>query len=504
MMTEAPTSHLAMTLRRTLAGLLAGAVLSLVALPAVPAWAASNAAHLDRQVLTAMNAGQSIHVIVVARGDLSLLQADLRRTGVKRTERVPIAHGFAAELTASLIRYFRNDPNVERIIYDAPVRLTDTPFNPAALATAYPSVIDAVPLWSNGLSPLTGKGIGVAVIDSGIASHPDLGSRVVAAQNFNVNVIGSDDVYGHGTAVAGIIAGDGTASAGQYIGVAPEANLINLRVNDGTGAAPTSAIMNAILWAVINKSSYNIRVINLSLQASVQESYHTSPIDAAVEYAWLKGLVVVVAAGNNGPNSALYAPANDPYVITVGATDDNGSATIADDTLAAFSSYGVTQDGFTKPDFVAPGKHIITTLASNSSFALNYPTFLVGTQYIQLGGTSIAAPSVAGVAALFIESKPGVRPGQLKGVLRATATALPFAGSGAGYPDAARAVAYVGLLGNADHGLDPNNYLKVLYMAANSLTTMPVVSWDSVSWDSVSWDSVSWDSVSWDAVSWSS
>jgi serine protease AprX len=499
-----PSSVSNLPFKSRLAALVAGAALALAALPAVPAWAASNQAHLDRQVLKAMEAGQPIHVILVARGDLNLLQTELRRTGVKQTERVPIAHGIATELSAALIRYFRTDANVEGIMYDAPVRLTDTPFSPAALATAYPAVVDAVSLWSNGLTPLTGKGIGIAVIDSGVASHPDLGNRVVAAQNFNVNVSGFGDAYGHGTAVAGIIAGDGTAGNGRYIGIAPEANLINLRVNDATGAAPTSAIMNAILWAVINKNTYNIRVINLSLQSSVQESYRTSPIDAAVEYAWLKGLVVVVAAGNNGPNSALYAPANDPYVITVGATDDNGTATIADDTLAGFSSYGVTQDGFSKPDFVAPGKHIITTLAPTSSFALNYPAFLVGSQYIQLGGTSIAAPSVAGVAALYIESNPSVRPSQLKGVLLATATALPFAGSGAGYPDAARAVPYIGLVGNSDHGLDPNNYLKVLYMAANNLTTMPVVSWDSVSWDNVSWDSVSWDSVSWDAVSWGS
>jgi subtilisin family serine protease len=125
-------------------------------------------------------------------------------------------------------------------------------------------------------------------------------------------------------------------------------------------------------------------------------------------------------------------------------------------------------------------------------------------QYIQLSGTSVAAPSVAGVAALYVESNPTVRPGQAKALLLATANALPFGGSGAGYPDAGRVVAYIGLVGNADHGLDPNNYLKVLYMVAHNLTTLPVVSWDSVSWDSVSWDSVSWDSVSWDAVSWSS
>jgi len=484
-------------LHRALATLLAAAGLAMAVLPAAPAWAASNQAHLDAQVLKAMQLGQKVRVIVVARANATVLEAELQRSGVKHTVRVPIAHGIAVELTASLVKRFSTDPDVARIVYDAPVRLSDTPFNPSALATAYPAVVDAVGVWSNVLSPLTGKGIGIAVIDSGITSHADLGSRVVASQNFNPNVTGTDDAYGHGTAVAGIIAGSGTGSGGQYIGIAPEANVINLRVNDGTGAATTSAIMNAILWAVVNKTAYNIRVLNLSLLDSVQESYTTSPIDAAVEYAWLKGIVVVVAAGNNGPNSALYAPANDPFVITVGATDDQGTALTADDTLAGFSSYGTTQDGFRKPDFVAPGRHIITTLAANSNFALNYPSYLVGTQYIQLSGTSVAAPIVSGVAALYIESNPTVRPGQAKALLRATASTLPFAGAAAGYPDAARAIAYIGLVGTADHGLIPNNYIELLYQAATGLTTLSAVSWDTVSWDSVSWDSVSWDAVSW-------
>jgi serine protease AprX len=491
-------------LRTAIASVVIGAAIGLAGLPAVPALAASNRAHPDREVLTAMAKGQRLSVILVARGDINVLRADLRRAGIKRTVQVPIGHGIAVQLTAPQLAYFSSDRNVQRIAYDAPVTLSDTPFDSAALATVYPAVIDAVAAWNNAVRPLSGQGVGVAVIDSGIASHQDLNGRVVVSQNFNPNVADAADQYGHGTAVAGIIAGDGTASGGRYIGVAPRASLISLRVNDGTGSAPTSAIMNAILWAVLNKNTYNIRVINLSLLASVAESYQTSPIDAAVEYAWLKGIVVVVAAGNRGPNSALYAPANDPYVITVGATDDQGTVSTADDALAGFSSHGVTQDGFGKPDFVAPGRHIITTLAPNSVFALNYPTLAVGTQYIQLSGTSLAAPIVSGVAALSIESNPAIRPGQLKALLRATANTLPFAGSGAGYPDAGRAVAYLGWVGNANHGIEPNHYLEVLYMAANHLATLPTVSWDSVSWDSVSWDSVSWDSVSWDAVSWSS
>ncbi len=489
--------------RRTVSS--AGVAISLVfaAAPSVPATAAAGqSAHIDPQVRAAMSRGIAANVILVAHGSLSSLYSDVRQAGIKSTVRVPIAHGVAARLTPSQISFLARNPDVERVIFDAPVQLSDTPFDPTVLATFYPSAMDAVAAWSNPTSPLTGKGIGIAVIDSGIAAHPDLAGRIVTSQDFNPNVSDTNDAYGHGTAVAGIIGGDGTASGGKYIGIAPQASLINIRVNDGTGAAPTSAIMNALLWATVNRDAYNIRIINLSLQASVQESYTTSPLDAAVEYAWLKGIVVVVAAGNRGPNTALYAPANDPYVITVGATDDHGTSTTADDTLAGFSSYGVSQDGFIKPDMVAPGRHIVTTLAAGSAFALTYPANIVDGQYIQLGGTSMAAAQVSGVAVLYLEAHPSIRPSQVKGVLLTTANPLGQAGTGAGYPDVMHAVAYHGTVGNANAGLDPNNYLKVMYMQAQGFTTLPTVSWDSVSWDSVSWSSVSWADISWNAVSW--
>jgi serine protease AprX len=494
---------LPLRLRRGLAVVLAALGVGLALVPAAPVWAAPSHADVDRHVLDAAQLQQSARVILVARGDLGTVRADLRRAGVTSTVDVPIAHGVSAELSPALIERFTSDSNVARIIYDAPVQLTDTPFNPVTLATVYPGVVGATGVLTDEEGG-AGRGVGIAVIDSGIAQHPDLQTRVIVSRNFNPNVSGTDDPYGHGTAVAGIIGGNGASSGGRYIGIAPAANLINLRVNDGTGSAPTSAIMNAVLWAVQHKNDYNIRVMNLSMLASVAESYRTSPIDAAVEYAWLKGIVVVVAAGNRGRDSMLYAPANDPYVITVGATDDRGTLSTSDDTLASFSSYGVTQDGFGKPDLVAPGRHIITTLASGSAFALNHPTHLVDSGYIQLSGTSVAAPIVSGVAALYLEAHPWIGPGQLKSVLLGTANPLAIPGSGAGYPDVHRAREREGYLGDANRGLQPNNYLQALYLAAQHLTTLPVVSWDSVSWDSVSWDSVSWDTVSWSSVSWDS
>jgi serine protease AprX len=457
---------------------------------------------IDAAVAARMVPGRDLPVILVARGDLAQLEGDLQRLGVSAGVPTPFMHGVAATLPTALISHMARDRNVARIVYDAPVRLADAPVDPTWLVTVYASAVHAA---AGSIDPrMTGYGIGVAVIDSGIASHADVGPRVIASVNFNPTVTGTGDAFGHGTAVASIIAGNGAAGNGRYIGIAPGANLINLRVNDGSGAAPTSAIINAIVWAVANKDRYNIQVMNLSLLSSVAESYHTSPIDAVVEYAWLHRILVVVAAGNLGPQSALYAPANDPYVITVGATDDHGTTAIADDTLARFSSYGVTQDGYPKPDLVAPGLHIVSALAPGSSFALNHSDHLVGSGYIQLSGTSVASPIVAGIAALYLQGHGEVRPGRLKSSLLATAQRLPFTGSGSGYPDAARALAQEEPEGNTDRGLQPNDYLKLMYLQANKLGSLAQVSWDSVSWDSVSWDTVSWNSVSWSSVSWSS
>jgi serine protease AprX len=495
---------------RSLVATLLACLLAAPGLAATPAFAAAGGSQkVDPQVAARLHSGTPIKVMLIARGDLTDVVQDLHRQGFKEVRRVPIVHGVSATMTAAAIQFFAADPNVFRIVYDAPVRLMDTAFNPTALATAYPWVDDAVALWSNPLAPMTGKGIGVAVIDSGIAAHADLDNRVTVNLNFASTATSPVDGFGHGTAVAGIIGGNGSASSGQFIGIAPEVTLINLRVNDATGAAGTSDIMNAILWAVVNKDTYNIRIINLSLVSSIAESYTTSPLDAAVEYAWLKGIAVVVAAGNLGPNSALYAPANDPYVITVGATDDAGTAAVADDSLASFSSYGITQDGFAKPDLVAPGRHIITTAAAGSTIATTYPQLLVGTQYVQLSGTSMAAPQVCGIAALYLEAHQGIRPGQLKGVLTTTAHGFgPLGtvpvGAGAGYADAAVAIAYNGTIGNLDGGLSPNNYLKVMYMTVNQLPAGTTVSWGSVSWGSVSWGSVSWGDILWNAVSWGS
>src|SRR5215471_6680043 len=238
-----------------------------------------------------------------------------------------------------------------------------------------------------------GTGVGVAVIDSGVNAVPDLGvpgsknSRIIYNQDF-ADDSGTSDLYGHGTHVAGIIAGNGISSScgnctTTYSGIAPNASIINFRVLDSNGSATDSAVIAAIQQAIALQSQYNIRVINLSLGRGIFESYTLDPLDQAVEQAWNAGIVVVVAAGNYGRDNSnnnngygtITAPANDPYAITVGAMKTMGTATRADDLIATYSSKGPTMvDHVVKPDIVAPGNLVISDLASiNATLFVNYP-----------------------------------------------------------------------------------------------------------------------------------
>ena len=186
----------------------------------------------------------------------------------------------------------------------------------------------------------------------------------------------ANDHVGHGTHIAGLIAGNSLNHqglkklSGRYMGIAPKANLISVKVSDDDGDTTVLDVINGLQFVVDHKDALGIRVVNLSLTSSVAESYRTDPLDAAVEAAWFAGIVVVAASGNDGTatDAVSYAPGNDPYVITAGAMDDRGTTSLNDDTLAPWSSRGVTQDGFNKPEILAPGTRLVGALAPRSDF----------------------------------------------------------------------------------------------------------------------------------------
>ena len=333
--------------------------------------------------------------------------------------------GFSALVPVEAIDELVREDDVTGISYDYEVQSTLDVAAPAVGAPAY---------WTSGF---TGKGITVAVIDTGIYPHPDLTqpmNRIVGFRDFVNNYSSPYDDNGHGTHVAGIVAGNGSKSSGQYKGAAPEASLVGVKVLDSTGGGRASNVIAGIQWVVQNKTAYGIKVVNLSLGAKATESSTTDPLSEAVDTAWQSGLVVVAAAGNDGPApGTINTPGINPRIITVGAVDDMGTVAVQDDVIAGFSGRGPTIDGLTKPDLVAPGVNI-TSLASDTTYLPKKNSGSGGkpgkaaqaiTQgkpaqttitnyYVTMSGTSMATPMVAGTAALLLEQNPAWTPDEVK------------------------------------------------------------------------------------------
>jgi serine protease AprX len=366
---------------------------------------------------------------------------------------------------------------------------------------------------------IDGQGVTVVVVDSGVSDHIDLrsdASNPTQAQNSPSRLVHNlvfgeyaspADEYVHGSHVAGIIAGNGVASGGKFVGVAPGVNLINIRVSNFEGLTYTSDLIDGLQWIMDNKDAYNIRVLNLSINSTAPESYNNSPLDAAVEILWFNGIVVVVAAGNNGTAdgpSTVYPPANDPFVITVGALEDLGTVATDDDFVGHFSAYNTTEDGFTKPDIVAPGRNLVSLLAGTDATGYtNHIKHHVDAFYFRMSGTSMAAPVVTGAAALLLQDEPNLTPDQVKYRLLATANqnwpGYDQAKAGAGTVDAFAAVNGT-TTESANIGIVPSQMLAT----GDDAVAFDSVGWNSVGWNSVGWNSVGWNSVGWNSVGWNS
>ncbi len=373
---------------------------------------------------------------------------------------------------------------------------------------------DAARLWSNDATGFAfPKAPAIAVVDSGVDTSlaDDFGARVVHSENLSsLTPTAVGDGRGHGTFVAAIAASSSTTHAG----VSPTADIVSLRVMDDQGMARTSDVIAAADWILQNKSLYNIRVANFSLHATSPSSFRFDPLDHAVERLWLNGVVVVTAAGNFGNGTAqnmAYAPGNDPFVITVGATDIQSTASTADDTIAPWSAYGYTLDGFAKPEVVAPGRYMVGPVPAGATLLVDKPLNVVAPGLMRLSGTSFAAPVVAGAAAQILAVHPDWTPSKVKGALMLTADRLAGVDAlaqGFGSVDVAKSASITGAP-NPNAGLerfvgpDATGTGSVFNDVSWSDAAKASVSWNSVSWSSVSWSDVSWSSVSWSSVSWS-
>ena len=456
---------------------------------------------------------------------------------------LPLIDGAAGFASAAGINALSLVPTVAFVHHDrtvGPRRSAEPPVpaQPGQLSAVYPREVNADQVWQHGT---TGSGVAVAVLDSGVAADPDLvqpANRILASVNF-ADVRTAADPGGHGTHIAGIIAGNGSRSQGEFIGIAPSANIVDVRVLGTTGGGRVSSVIRGIEWVLAHRAVYNIRVINLSFGARTSLSYRADPMSAAVEIAWRNGLVVVAAAGNDGPaGGSVVTPGIDPYVVTVGAIDDRGTPGQGDDTLAWFSSWGSASNA--KPDLVAPGRRLVSIRVPGSTLDSLFPERIVtarnGSTYFRLTGTSMATAVVSGAAALLLDRRPDLNPDQVKALLVGTTQKYGSQGwqdnpdpiaDGSGLLDASAAMAAAmgaapvpsvnRALRPADafaRALFPVLYGSPLYWKDptlggidwRSLTWTSVVwngvAWDNFDWDAVAWGGVAWDAVVWDAVAW--
>jgi serine protease AprX len=381
-------------------------------------------------------ANETVKVIVQYKQVPQVAQEGrVQRLGAQLNHRLHLVKGIALTIPVNALPALDADPEVASVSVDHALKGLDETTDLATNVNA---------AWNAGYN---GQGIGVAVIDSGINdSHPDLWdsteshSRVVYHQDFTgtptTNSSGAKyDLYGHGTHVAGIVGGNGYLSSGNYAGVAPAVNLVDLRALDSNGTGTDSTVIAAIEQAIALQNTYNIQVINLSLGRGIAVSYTQDPLCQAVESAWKAGIVVVVAAGNYGRVSidgsdgygTVTAPGNDPFVITVGATNSQDSSSQSQEIMTSYTSKGpTTYDHVVKPDIMAPGNDIVSLVAPGATLEAEYPAQLVNgsngePNYFMLSGTSMATPVISGAVALLLQQNRNLTPDQVKARLMQSA-----------------------------------------------------------------------------------
>ena len=446
-------------------------------------------------------------VIVTSSGSLSPVTAVLNAGGTVLTQ-YTIINGVLASVTTTEAGVLAATPGLT-VTQDVAVSVQN------AVSTGPHTPSDAF-LAQTGATQLaqagdTGQGVTVAVLDTGIDNLPDFSGRLIGGVDLSGEGNAFHDSYGHGTFVAGLIAGNGASSGGQYSGEAPGANLVSVKVAGASGSTDLGNLISGLQWILNNQAAYHINVVNISLGFQPTKSTVNNPLDMAVERVWTGGVAVVASAGNAGPfNGTILSPGDDPLVITVGALDDMAQANVANDEMTDFSSVGPTSaDGWVKPDLVTSGRSVVSLAAPGSTVYNNHPSAIVGTANFVGSGTSFSAAITSGAAALFLANHAGDTPNQVKAALIAGTNPGPVGnpftdGHGAlnayGADNVSSALNY----NQSTAGLSPtpNGTTVSLSPTGSTVDTWNGQSWNGQSWNGQSWNGQSWNGLSWNGQSW--
>jgi serine protease AprX len=479
--------------------------------------------------LAAANPDQLFGVIVQTRGsagkgraadaiDAARKEHPGKARGLKK--QFTIISGGAAELTGSQIVELSERKDVIAITLDGPMTATVKPPSSTTCTCPYegmywPYITGVTGFWQKpgAKAEPAPQAPAIAVVDSGVDGINQLfGGRVVKQVDLATLTPNSPgDGRGHGTFVAGLAAG----MLSNWGGASPTSKIVSLDVLNDKGKGLTSDVIAAADWIYQHKDEYGIRVANFSLHAEGESSFLNDPLDRAVERLWFSGVVVVTAAGNYAEGGAAsgvrYAPANDPFVITVGSVDVNNTMELADDVASPWSSYGSTYDGFSKPELGAPGRYMIGAVSPNATMSAERPDRIVAPGYMWMSGTSFAAPIAAGAAADLLAIHPDWTPDQVKGALMASARPLPLAAPGSAGVGELKldAAALVTAPPNPNAALnqflvaDPLGGTTPVFDAASwAEAARTDAAWDAASWAEGSWSNASWADASWSTASW--
>lgn len=445
--------------------------------------------------------------VIVQKRQGSDSQGILESVGGILVAETPMINGFVAKVSTKSLTKLGQQEGVLRYSISHPVGMTgditkkikigdsNQLNHPVKIENSYKKIANA-----DGASQ-KGKGVTIAVLDSGIGldSFSKASLNVVSSVAINSNATTSDDLYGHGTHVAGIINGKGIKvdgiDANAVTGIAPEANLINVKLGDDQGNVSEIDLLLGLQWVYTFKNDYNIKVVNLSISSDTAESYINSPLSAAVEQLWLNGVTVVAAAGNDriNPNNINNSPANDPYIITVGAVDPNSNNEAKTSILAPWSKRGITAQGVHKPEVMAPGVDIISLLPEKDAIlATQHPDAVIDSNYFEMSGTSMAAPVVSGTIALMLQANPSLTPNDIKSILLATDVPYQTMTDTTGIIDTKKAVE---IAKDANKLAKIPKYNNTWPLSSYMLNSSGTLNWTKSSWGNVDWTKSSWGSL---------